>query len=234
MENKFLKKLPTCIPLDICFHIYGGNYRACYCPCNEAALTPWHNVNDLLIHLSGCKIQPYQPGKLIHHLIISRKTKQGGISEIYHYISYTYMNELFKTWHGPRLSHKAFYPSKTNLYKEACMRDKTIFSDFNAKLSSRNIRQSRVSALSMILDSADISSIRKDTKSAASEKLRPPSDESNTMESGHMTMLNDDINHDQPVVNVDANHTPSVDEDTSTANKEITIAESSKKYYKTK
>ena len=91
--KKFLELFPTCILLAY-MHIYDSNYRACYCPCS---VSPWHEEDDLFIHQSGIQIRPFQPGKLIHHLISTGKSKQSGMTEIYHYIMLTFMNELFKT-----------------------------------------------------------------------------------------------------------------------------------------
>ena len=48
-----------------------------------------------------------------------------------------------------------------------------------------------------------------------------------------MAMLNEAVILDQPVLNEDPNRTPSVNEDTTTANKETTSSQSSKKYGKT-
>ena len=104
MENKLLELFPTCILLAY-MHIYDSNYRACYCPCS---VSPWHEEDDLFIHQSGIQIRPFQPGKLIHHLISTGKSKQSGMTEIYHYIMLTFMNGLFKTCMVQRYNAKHF------------------------------------------------------------------------------------------------------------------------------
>ncbi len=109
MEERFIKALPHCLPLNRGFHITEfGASEICYCPCGPN-VEPWRKNYKIFFDEPCNQKKRFQPNDLMDHLKMEggvyevkedRKKVKRDLRCMYHHATEVYLRNLYKDWHG--------------------------------------------------------------------------------------------------------------------------------------